>query len=193
MIPPGASAASSDNMRGAGFMVAAMAGFVVNDALMKIALVDVPLFQAIFLRGVVATALIGLLAWRRGALRRPAPADMRVLGVRSFAEIGSTICYLTALMHMPIANATAILQAMPLAVTLAAAVFLREPVGWRRWSAILVGFAGVLLIVRPGTEGFDVNALWALAGVCFMTLRDLSTRRLSLSSARRSRVFSPCR
>jgi drug/metabolite transporter (DMT)-like permease len=68
---------------------------------------------------------------------------------------------------------------MPLAVTLGAALFLREPVGWRRYLAIAIGFGGVLVIVQPGAEGFTTYALWAVAAVGFMVLRDLSTRRLS--------------
>ena len=176
---PAAAPAAQDNMRGAGFMTLAMGGFAANDALMKAVLADLPLFQSIALRGVAATLLILLLAWRRGALVVPSRADARTLGWRSLGELGATACFLTALAAMPLANATAILQAMPLAVTLAAALFLGEEVRWRRWSAILVGFAGVLLIVRPGTEGFDGDSLWALAAVGFMTVRDLTTRRLS--------------
>jgi drug/metabolite transporter (DMT)-like permease len=102
-----------------------------------------------------------------------------MLVLRIIGELGGTVCYLTALMHIPIANATAILQALPLAVTLGAAVFLKEPVGWKRYTAIAVGFAGVLVIVRPGAEGFDAYALLAVVAVCFVTLRDLATRRLS--------------
>lgn len=178
-LPAARGAAAQDNMRGAAFMAAAMAGFVVNDALMKAVLVDLPLFQSILLRGVAATALLLALAWARGALRTPPRKDAAVLAWRSVGEIGATFCYLTALSSMPIANATAILQVMPLATTLAAAALLREPVGWRRWTAILVGFAGVMLIIRPGTSGFDASAFWALAAVCFTALRDLVTRRLS--------------
>jgi S-adenosylmethionine uptake transporter len=80
---------------------------------------------------------------------------------------------------MPIANATAILLVMPLAVTLAGAVFLGERVGWRRYTAIIVGFAGVLVIVRPGGAGFNAYALSALAAVGFLVVRDLVTRRFA--------------
>jgi drug/metabolite transporter (DMT)-like permease len=171
---------TSDNLRGAAFMMACMAGFVLNDTLLKSVAEDVNLFQAIFLRGLVATTLIGVVAWRMGALSvRVAPQDRRTLALRLVGEIAGTFCFLTALFHMPIANATAILQAMPLAVTLSAAVFLGEKVGWRRYLAIAVGFAGVMVIVRPGSEGFTVYSLWALLAVVFVTLRDLSTRRLS--------------
>lgn len=170
----------TDNARGAAYMSAAMAGFVVNDAIMKLLLVDLPLGQTMAMRGLVVVVMIGTVAaWQR-ALFVPVPrADRGLLALRLCGEAGATVCYLTALMSLPLANATAILQAMPLAVTLAAAVFLREPVGWRRWLAILAGFAGVLMIARPGPEGFDMAALWALAAVGFLTLRDIVTRKLS--------------
>jgi drug/metabolite transporter (DMT)-like permease len=102
-----------------------------------------------------------------------------MIALRLFGEIGSTICFVTALFHLPIANATAILQSMPLAVTLAAALFMGEVVGWRRYSAIVVGFIGVTIIVQPGSEGFTVYSLWAIVAVCFMVVRDLATRRLT--------------
>ena len=110
---------------------------------------------------------------------RPGRRDRRLIGLRCLAEIGGTVCFLTALFHMPIANASAILQSLPLAVTLGAAIFFGEPVGWRRYVAIAIGFVGVLIIVRPGSEGFNAYALWAVAAIVFIVTRDLSTRRLS--------------
>ena len=102
-----------------------------------------PLFQAVFLRGLIATALLGGLAWWQGSLRfRPGRRDRRRIGLRCVAEIGGTVCFLTALFNMPIANASAILQSLPLAVTLGAALFFDEPVGWRRYLAIAIGFVG---------------------------------------------------
>jgi drug/metabolite transporter (DMT)-like permease len=170
----------TDNMRGAVFMMVSMAGFSLNDALIKSVSDDLPLFQAVFLRGVFATALIGGLAWGQGALAfRPGRRDRRLIGQRVFAEIGGTVCFLTALFNMPIANATAILQSVPLAVTLGAALFLGERVGWRRYLAIGVGFLGVLITVRPGSDRFTVYSLWALATIVFIVLRDLSTRSLT--------------
>ncbi len=169
----------SDNSRGALFMSICMAGFVLNDAMIKLVTQDISLFQAIFLRGILASLLIGGLAWwRRQLFYRVAPRDRKMLVLRIVGELGGTICYLSALMHIPIANATAILQALPLAVTLGAAVFLKEPVGWRRYTAIGIGFAGVMIIVRPGAEGFDAFALLAVLAVLFVTLRDLATRQL---------------
>lgn len=174
----------SENTRGAICMVVSMAGFGLNDALIKLVGEDLPLFQAVFLRGLMATFLIGVLAARDGGLEfRPSRSDRRLIPLRTIAEIGATVSFLTALFHMPIANASAILQSIPLAVTLAAAAFMGEPVGWRCYVAICVGFAGVLVIARPGTEGFNVYAFWALASVGCVVLRDLSTRRLSAGTS----------
>ena len=170
----------SPNIQGALWMSASMAGFVVNDTLMKSLSGEVPLFQAILIRGLMASALILALAWYKGALSyRPARRDRATMGVRVLGEIGATCLFLSALFNMPLANATAIMQVSTLAVTLAAALILRDPVGWRRYSAIAVGFAGVLLIVRPGAEGFNIYSLAALGAVGCVCVRDLSTRRLS--------------
>ncbi|MFK7945478.1 MAG: DMT family transporter [Paracoccaceae bacterium] len=170
----------SPNAMGALWMCASMAGFVINDALMKFASADVPLFQAIFMRGLVATALVFLLALISGALRElPRGRDARLVGWRMFAEIGATSLFLTALFNMALANATAIIQVTPLAVTLAAALFLGEPVGWRRWTAITIGFVGMILIVGPGNDGLNVYAFAAIGAVFFIVLRDMVTRGLS--------------
>ncbi len=171
---------ASENFRGAALMAAAMAAFTFNDGIMKIASENVSLFQAIFLRGIFTTVLIGFLAWHKRALFCSiAKPDRVILFWRLVGEIGGTLCFLTALFNMPIANATAILQALPLAVTLGAALFLREPVGWRRYLAIAVGFSGMLIIVRPGSEGFNEFSFYAIGAVAFIVLRDLMTRRLS--------------
>lgn len=171
----------SDNIRGSIYMMLSMAGFVLNDTIMKFLSADLPMFQAIFLRGAFATILIGLLAWRQHALWYCLSAtNTKIISLRVVGEIGATICFITALFNMPIANATAILQVMPLAVTLAAAIFFREAVGWRRYSAIVIGFLGVMLIVRPGSDGFTIYSVYAMGSIVFLVLRDLTTRKLSL-------------
>ena len=170
----------TDNLRGAALMAASMAAFTFNDALIKLVAETIPLFQMVFLRGVSATVLVALLAWRMGAFARPIPrVDRGLVALRILAEVCIFIPFIIALTHMPLANVTAILQAVPLTITLAGALFLGEAVGWRRWVAILVGFAGVLLIVRPGGDGFNIYALLALAAVAGITLRDVVTRKLS--------------
>ncbi len=170
----------SDNLRGAAFMAASMIAFVLNDAIVKLMADSLSIYQVMLLRGLMMTAMLGLVAWYSKAIFPTlTKSDWHTMSLRLVGEVGGTLCYLTALFNMPIANATAILQVLPLAITLAAAVFLREPVGWRRYLAILIGFMGVMIIVRPGSEGFNAFSMWALAAVGFIVLRDLSTRRLS--------------
>ncbi len=170
----------SDNTKGALLMMASMAAFTFNDTLVKMTAGALPLFQLIFLRGVLSSLFIGLLAWRLGGVRLRLPArDIGLIGLRTAAEIGAAYFFITALLNMPIANATAILQVLPLTVALAAALFFGEPLGWRRMLAIAIGFTGMLMIVRPGTEGFTIWSVYALIAVVCVTVRDLSTRRMS--------------
>jgi drug/metabolite transporter (DMT)-like permease len=98
--------------------------------------------------------------------------------VRSLAEMLGTITFMIAIANLPLASASAVVQAAPLAVTLAAALFLREPVGWQRWAAILVGFAGMLVMLRPGTDAFDPVMLVAVLTVVCIVVRDMATRLL---------------
>lgn len=170
----------TDNARGALLMMGAMAAFVCSDVVMKLLSLQLPLFQTLLLRGVLVCLAFWPLACWQGALRVSLPRrDRGLIALRVLAELGSTWTFLTALRHMPLANLTAILQALPLTITLAGALFFGEQVGWRRLSAISIGFLGVLLIVRPGADGFDTFALLALASVVCVTLRDLATRRMS--------------
>ncbi len=170
----------SDNARGAVYMMVAMAAFTLNDTTMKALTQHVPLFQAIAMRGALTFfGLIGLAAVM-GQLRLRVPREtVAVLGLRSLGEVVSTILFLAALMQMPLANLSAIMQALPLAVTLAAALVFGETIGWRRMTAILIGFVGVLIIIRPGPDGFDLWSLMGLGAVAFVVVRDLSTRRIS--------------
>ncbi|WP_349360414.1 DMT family transporter [Stappia sp.] len=167
-----------ENGRAIAIMMIAMMGFIFNDSFVKLVSDRLPLGQIMFIRGLFALTLLLAICIANGSIRRFSRLANKWVGVRVFAEVSATCLYLTALFNMPIANATAILQALPLLVTAGAAIFLGAPVGWRRWTAVIVGFCGVLLIVRPGLAGFDAWALVALAGVMFMMLRDLSTNVL---------------
>lgn len=170
----------AENTRGAGIMMASMAAFTLNDTCMKALADHLPFFQVLFLRGLATSLIMGIAVWAMGGLRFDLCArDWRFVGLRTLGELVAAYFFLTALFHLPIANVTAVLQALPLTVTLAGAVFWRDPVGWRRLSAILVGFIGVMLIVRPGPEGFNLFALYALIAVAGVTLRDLATRGIS--------------
>ncbi len=170
------------NVLGALLMIASMVAFVFNDSLLRLTGGEIPLFQLIFVRGIAASGLIFLLAWMMGAMRgRLTRADRKIVLLRGLAEVTTSYFFLNALFNMPLGNLNAIMQVVPLTVTLGSALVYREAVGWRRMLAILIGLCGVTLIIRPGAEGFNLWSLYALAAVVGVTVRDLLTRRLSLS------------
>lgn len=170
----------SDNTRGALLMMGAMCAYTFNDAFMKSLSDEIPLFQAILFRGMGAIVCLTVMCKMLGQLRFDlSQRDWALMILRTIGEVGGTYFFLTALFNMPIANVSAILQALPLAVSLAAALFLREVLGWRRLTAICVGFAGVLLIIQPGGADFSSYSFYALGAVACVTLRDVVVRRMS--------------
>ena len=171
----------SDNMRGVLYMNIAMLAFTVNDSFMKAISQEVPLFQAIFVRGGLTVAVLAVIAalTSGGFDLRPKGSDSGVLTIRTIAEVGGTVFFLQALGHMPLANLSAIMQSLPLVVPLTAALVFGEHIGWRRMLAIGIGFVGVLLIVKPGTAGFDIWSMFGLGSVACVVVRDLATRALS--------------
>ncbi|WP_341211119.1 DMT family transporter [uncultured Limimaricola sp.] len=170
----------TDNLRGALLMMGGMVAFTCNDALVKSLGDEMPMLQVLSLRGLITTFVLGLLAARLGQIRyRPARSDRRLIALRAVAEVASAWMFMTALFNMPLANASAIMQSLPLAVTLMGALVLGEAVGWKRVGAILVGFVGVLLIVQPGGEGFNLYSVMVLGAVGWVTVRDLAARRMT--------------
>lgn len=168
----------NENRRGILGMIASMVLFICNDALIKHVSESLPTGQIIFLRGLSATLLIATMAVALGAWRQmPAVFDRPVLARAAIDSLG-TFLYLLALFNMPIANVTAVNLSVPLMLTVCAAFLLREQVGWRRWSAVVAGFVGVLLVVQPAAAGFNWFALVALAATATHAARDLLTRRI---------------
>jgi len=171
-------ATAAENSRGIFAMLASMAFFIGNDTLVKLASANLPTGEIIFIRGLMATALVLLVAKFTGAMPRPDHYLRPAIALRIVGELGATFFYLSALFRLPIANVTAILQAVPLFATVAAVVFLGEIVGWRRWLAVGAGLLGVLLIIRPGFADFNAASVLAVVSVLFIVLRDLATRRV---------------
>ena len=170
----------SPNAMGAMFMCASMGGYACNDAAMKLASADQSIYQSILVRGIFAVVLLGMVAISTGALKETLSVrDRKLVGWRTFVEALSTICFLSALLNMPFANLAATLMALPLTVSLSAAYFFREPLGWRRLIAISAGFVGVALIIRPDADGFNVYSILALITVLLVTARELITRQFS--------------
>ncbi|NJR13869.1 MAG: DMT family transporter [Phyllobacteriaceae bacterium] len=166
------------NGRAALLMMLAMTAFTLNDAITKWVATDIGVGQTMLLRGLIATSLLATLAYMQGAFDKPRLLLGRAVTLRSVLEVGGTVTFLLGLPHLPISNVSAIYQALPLVVTLGAALFLAEPVGWRRWLAILVGFLGVMLIVRPGMQGFSFWSVIIVVSLFFSAARDLVTRRM---------------
>ncbi|WP_417694184.1 DMT family transporter [Roseibium sp.] len=169
-----------DNGRAIAAMLTANACFMVNDVLVKFQAGHLQLGQIILLRGIFAVALLIVACQVTGVFRHWKRLLQPPVLLRALFETGAAALYLYALLNIPVANAAAILQILPLVVTAGAAVFLGAPVGWRRWLAIFIGLSGVLLIIRPGVEGFNAWSLVALASVFLMGARDLATRRVSV-------------
>lgn len=165
-----------ENLRGILSVSACNLLFLINDAFLKVANEELPLTQILFLRGLFVTPILLVMVIATGAHRQFALLANWPVFWRTLSEVCAAFLFLQALFHIPIANANAILQIVPLMITAAGAVFLGEAVGWRRWTAIAVGFVGVLIVVRPGLAGFDAFSLYALASMFFITLRDMTTR-----------------
>ncbi len=165
-----------ENLRGSAWMVAAMAVFAVEDALIKRLGATVPIGQLLALVGVGGTCVFAALARANARPLVTRVALSRPVVLRNVGEMVASAAFVAALVLTPLASASAILQAVPLAVTLGAALVLGEAVGWRRWLAIGVGFGGVLLIIQPGLDGFVPASMFAVVTVAGLALRDLASR-----------------
>ena len=169
------------NMRGILLLTLSMAGFAAEDALIKLASGALPAGQILLMIGLVGTPVFAIWGRMQGHRTFSAQVLDGTLWLRNVFEVIGTLGFVTALTLIPLSTASAILQASPIVVTAGAAIFLGETVGWRRWTAIAVGFCGVLVILRPSGAGFDANALWAVLGVLGLASRDLVTRRMKAS------------
>ncbi|CRL13889.1 DMT family transporter [Phaeobacter italicus] len=157
-------------------IIVSMAGFTLEDTVIKQLAKTMPVGQILVMLGIGSGAVFVIWAKLQGH-RVLARHNWRWRPVlRASTEALAAVSFATALATVDISTVAAVFQAMPLAVTMGAALFLGEEVGWRRWSAILVGFLGVLMIVRPGLAGFEPNVLLVLVAVVAVAARDLMTR-----------------
>ena len=164
------------NLRGSLLMIAAMAGFAVADMFLKTAARDMPVGQILMIFGAAGMVGFAILAKAQGArLVTPALLSPAILA-RAGCEVTGRLFYTLALALTPLSSASAILQAAPLVVVAGAALIFGERVGWRRWSAIAAGFVGVMVILRPGLEGFTPLSILAVLGMLGFAGRDLATR-----------------
>ena len=153
-----------------------MAGFSVEDMFLKSAAATVPIGQVLIWFGLGGSLIFSALAISQGQSLFPHAVVERTMLVRNAFEIIGRLFFTLALVLTPLSSATAILQATPIVVVAGAALFFGETVGWRRWTAILVGLCGVLVILQPGAESFTPLSVLAVLGMLGFAGRDLATR-----------------
>ncbi len=167
------------NRRGALAMSAAMTLLIINDTMTKLASETLPPSQTIAIRGIFCTLWVLLAVLATGHARYlPQALERRTL-IRAALDVAGTISYLYALFQLPLAEATTINMAAPLLMVMLAVVYLREAVHWQRWLAVIIGFAGVLLVVRPGGANFTWWAVLCLGATALNAARDVYTRTIA--------------
>ena len=161
-------------------MILAMAGFAFEDLFIKMLSAHLPISEVIIILGFTGSIVFLIIALlQRAPIFHKELLNKHVI-IRTICELLGAVFFVTAIALTPLSSATAILQITPLLVTIGAVIFFREKVGWRRWTAVFIGFMGVLLIVRPGFEGFMPASIFALLGALFLAARDLATRAMKV-------------
>ncbi len=172
-----------NNLRGILFMVAAMVGFTFEDVFIKSLSQTLPVSQILIMLGLSAGLVFLILSRIQGDGFLISAAWTPMVITRAAFEGVAAVAFATSLSLVDLSVVAAVFQTLPLVITMGAALFLGESVGWRRWSAICVGFSGVLMIIRPGLDGFEPAALLVLVSVMGVAARDLITRRIDVKVA----------
>lgn len=169
---------NSANLRASLYMMIAMGLFTIGDSITKILAQEMNGGQYMLVRGCFATVIIATLAYYQGNLRKIGFNAMVTLRVS--AEVVAAITYIYVLKIVSQAFASSIFQAVPLFVTIGAALFLQEHIGWRRWTCILIGLVGVIIIIRPGSHEIAglTSIVLLLISVLAAAVRDIATRRV---------------
>jgi drug/metabolite transporter (DMT)-like permease len=178
MITPVAGLKNSENQRGICAMLGAMAFFLVNDSLVKWASQSLPTGQLVCIRGLLASTWLLIMCRQRGVLGQWTVLSDKVVWLRGLLDATASLIYLTALAHLPLANATAINLASPLFILVMAVLFLNERLYWIRTLAAITGFVGVLLVAQPTEDGFNAYAWLAVLGTVMHAGRDVITRKI---------------
>ncbi|PZO67017.1 MAG: EamA family transporter [Paracoccus denitrificans] len=168
----------SENFRASVLMVVSMVLFAFEDMFIKLMSEGLPYTQVLFIIGLLGLPMFWIALVARGGRLFTRDLLHPMVLLRNAGEVVGSLGIVAALALSPLASTSALMQALPLAIVIGAAVFLREPVGWRRWLAIGVGVGGVLLILRPGLSTFQPTSVIALVAVTGFAVRDLATRRI---------------
>ena len=169
----------SNSLKGILCLITAGAILAFTDGLSKFLTDGYPPGQILFFRSVFVFIPIAIMVWCKGGFRTVLIVDRRGQLMRGLFAVITSFLFMIAIKHMPLADITAIMFATPIIMTALAPYFLGEEVGWRRWTAVIIGFSGILLMIRPSGEALFWPALLALAATFFNSFRDLATRHLS--------------
>jgi drug/metabolite transporter (DMT)-like permease len=167
----------SPNLAGIGLMLLGMFLFCCNDALGKWLLGTYSLWQMLVIRSLAAMLILAPLLWREGKAILAAPRPGLQI-VRVLLSVADSLMFFFAVTYLPLADTVTFYLAAPIYVTAMSALFLKEHVGWRRWSAVVVGFVGVVIALRPSTAMFTLPALVGLAGGVAFAVFNIVTRVL---------------
>lgn len=157
-------------------MIVAMALFAVEDMFLKAASSTLPVGEILILFGLGGAIVFGAVAKKHGEALVPKDVFSPIMGIRFVFELTGRLFYVLALALTPLSSTTVILQATPIFVVLGAMVFFGEKVGWRRWAAIVIGLAGVVIVLRPGADSFTMLSMLAFIGMLGFAGRDLASR-----------------
>ncbi|WP_058316046.1 DMT family transporter [Cognatishimia activa] len=165
-----------DNLRAMGLMGLAMACFAAGDGMIKLLTQSISRGQVMVFMGLGGVVVFALLC-RQQSTRIISPLFFRpIIVLRNVAEVTAAVSFFTAFTLAPLSSIAAIMQTIPLILTVTAAVFLKEHVGPRRWGAVFIGMIGVMIILRPDSGGLDPALLLAVLGTLALAARDLAAR-----------------
>ena len=179
----------SSRLRGILCLVAGGALMTASDSVLKWLTSGYPVGQIMFLRGMFGLIPIAVFVQRAGGIDALVTRNYRDHILRSGLMVGGTFLYITGLRYLPLADVISIAFAGPLFITALASPMLGEHVGWRRWIVVLIGFTGIFIIFRPGGSVFQWAALFPLTASCTGALRDILTRKMSISETSVSLLF----
>jgi drug/metabolite transporter (DMT)-like permease len=175
-VPAKIATDSGANLRGSIWMIASMAAFAVEDVFIKAVASTMPVGQILIIFGLGGAFIFACTALLNNEPLYVPDVVSRPMRIRVCFEILGRLFYVLAIALTPLSSATVILQATPLVVVAGAALFFGEKVGWRRWIAIFIGLIGVIVIVRPGADGFSMLSILAVLGMIGFAGRDLASR-----------------
>jgi drug/metabolite transporter (DMT)-like permease len=174
---------ASSNIRGAAFLVLAMLIFSLQDIAVKWIGGDYPVMEIVIFRSLIALPCTFIFLRYEGILGLPATQQSALEYLRGFFLFLSFTTYMMGVAALPLADVAAIRNSGPLMIPLLSVVWLSEKVGTHRWLALIVGFIGVLLIVKPGSGTFNLGSLFALIATLFYALNVMITRKLQTTDS----------